>query len=60
MKVQFIVTLNMLPGKLDLEALEANLIQALQKAQDEGAITPNEDEHAMLADIDVLPQGRVE
>lgn len=59
-KVQFVVTLNFTDGTLDTELLEANLVFALQKAQDEGAITPDRDDHGMLVDIDILPRGIVD
>lgn len=60
MKVQFVVTLNLIDGKLDLEALEANINGLIQRGIDEGLITPDDEEHAPLVDVDIMPKGRVE
>ena len=60
-KVRFMVTLNLDDkGKVDLELLEANLNKVIQHGVDEGAITPDHDDHAGLVDIDILPMGIVE
>jgi hypothetical protein len=60
-KIKFEITLSLADtGKVDQELLEANINHLIQRGVDEGIITPDQDNHAALLDVDILPCGYVE
>jgi len=55
-KLQFTVTIEFDDeGRISREEIEANLNFWLEKARMEGGITPDDEGHAMLTNVDVTP-----